>query len=216
MRLGVERLGHRHRSRAVRPSFVCDRQGKFPDECACRHKGLTTHAKPRDQRHLQWHARSGELLWAPGSCQLHVGATCMIPVLEISQVDSMSCLAGAGASNDRGLTDAALRQLGQVRSSLLHTVAAMSGRQLLVDYKGSDPVGADTLGNGKSKSVVNLFVNPKLAAVRIKPLTTYPQTSKNSNMLSFHCRPFTAAPLHCTLNGAALPLSRALHDTSPQ
>ena len=57
----------------------------------------------------------------------------------------------------------------------------MSGRQLLVDYKGSDPVGADTLGNGKSQSVVNLAVNPKLAAVR----TIFTHSPEIPNMLFF-------------------------------
>jgi hypothetical protein len=34
------------------------------------------------------------------------------------------------------------------------------GRRLLVDYKGSDPVGADTKGNGAASSVGGEHTNP--------------------------------------------------------
>lgn len=57
----------------------------------------------------------------------------------------------AGASQSRGQTEAALHHLGLERSSL--AVHHKHGRHLLVDYKGSDPVGADTVGNGKLGSV---------------------------------------------------------------
>ncbi|EIE21010.1 hypothetical protein COCSUDRAFT_54090 [Coccomyxa subellipsoidea C-169] len=70
----------------------------------------------------------------------------------------LAAIATAGASQGIHQTGAALHELGLARSSLAGTESAVAvhhahGRRLLVDTRGSDPIGADTVGNGKGASV---------------------------------------------------------------
>ncbi|BDA45116.1 hypothetical protein COCOBI_06-5960 [Coccomyxa sp. Obi] len=122
----------------------------------------------------------------------------------------------AGASDDRDLTDAALLQLGLARSSLLQTVAAMSGRHLLVDYKGSDPIGADTVGNGKARSVVNLSVNPKLAAAPATYTAAAPVMAASTMATAAYAPTMSLAFTPAvTAYGASAPVSAPFGESAP-